>query len=123
MTQSFNQYSENETKIWRQSILNQFNRVSLSCLRSHFVISLLLPCSKYAQAKVIFFLIVHVIDQNGIHRGKKRKKQSELFHRVKKRKPWGPVQIGEGRVVSQRERLGLQSGQLGGRSNETREKG
>ena len=29
MTQSFNQYSENETKIWRQNILNQFNRVSL----------------------------------------------------------------------------------------------
>ena len=27
MTQSFNQYSENETKIWRQNILNQFNRV------------------------------------------------------------------------------------------------
>ena len=37
----FNQYSENETKIWRQNILNQFNRVSSSCLRSHFVISLL----------------------------------------------------------------------------------
>ena len=37
MTQSFNQ---NETKIWRQNILNQFNRVSSSCLRSHFVISL-----------------------------------------------------------------------------------
>ena len=42
MTQSFNQYSENETKIWRQSIINQFNRVSSSSLRSHFVISLLL---------------------------------------------------------------------------------
>ena len=41
MTQSFNQYSENETKIWRQNILNQFNRVSSSCLRSHFVISLM----------------------------------------------------------------------------------
>ena len=41
MTQSFNQYFENETKIWPQSILNQFNRVSSSCLRSHFVISLL----------------------------------------------------------------------------------
>ena len=41
MTQSFNQYSENETKIWRQNILNQFNRVSSSCLRSHFVISLI----------------------------------------------------------------------------------
>ena len=41
MTQSFNQYSENETKIWRQNILNQFNRVPSSCLRSHFVISLL----------------------------------------------------------------------------------
>ena len=41
MTQSFNQYSENETKIWHQNILNQFNRVSSSCLRSHFVISLL----------------------------------------------------------------------------------
>ena len=27
MTQSFNQYSENETKIWRKNILNQFNRV------------------------------------------------------------------------------------------------
>ena len=40
MTQSFNQYSENETKIWRQNVLNQFNRVSSSCLRSHFVISL-----------------------------------------------------------------------------------
>ena len=42
MTQSFNQYSENETKIWHQNILNQFNRASSSCLRSHFVISLLL---------------------------------------------------------------------------------
>ena len=42
MTQSFNQYSENETKIWRQNILNQLNSVSSSCLRSHFVISLLL---------------------------------------------------------------------------------
>ena len=41
MTQSFNQYSENETKIWRQNILNQFNRVSSSCPRSHFVISLI----------------------------------------------------------------------------------
>ena len=41
MRQSFNQYSENETKIWRQNILNQFNRVSSSCLRSHFVISLM----------------------------------------------------------------------------------
>ena len=41
MTQSCNQYSENETKIWRQNILNQFNRVSSSCLRSHFVISLI----------------------------------------------------------------------------------
>ena len=41
MTQSFNQYSENETKIWHQNILNQFNRVSSSCLHSHFVISLL----------------------------------------------------------------------------------
>ena len=30
MTQSFNQYSENETKIWQQNILNQFNRVSWS---------------------------------------------------------------------------------------------
>ena len=40
-TQIFNQYSENETKIWRQNILNQFDRVSSSCLRSHFVISLL----------------------------------------------------------------------------------
>ena len=40
MTQSFNQYSENETEIWRQNILNQLNRVSSSCLRSHFVISL-----------------------------------------------------------------------------------
>ena len=41
MTQSFTQYSENETKSWRQNILNQFNRVSSSCLRSHFVISLM----------------------------------------------------------------------------------
>ena len=41
MTQLFNQYCENETKIWRQIIQNQFNRVSSSCLRSHFVISLL----------------------------------------------------------------------------------
>ena len=38
MTQSFNQYFENETKIWRQNIRNQFNRVSSSCFRSHFVI-------------------------------------------------------------------------------------
>ena len=42
MTLSFNQFSENETKIWRQNIPNQFNRVSSSCLRSHFVISLLI---------------------------------------------------------------------------------
>ena len=41
MTESFNQYSENETKIWRQNTLNQFSRVSSSCLHSHFVISLL----------------------------------------------------------------------------------
>ena len=41
MTQSFNQYSENKTKII-QNILNQFNRVSSSCLRSHFVISLMI---------------------------------------------------------------------------------
>ena len=41
MMQSFNQYSENETKIWRQNILNQFNRVSSSCFPSHFVISLI----------------------------------------------------------------------------------
>ena len=41
MTQSFNQYSENETKIWRQNILNQSNDVSSSCLRSHFVTSLI----------------------------------------------------------------------------------
>ena len=39
---SFNQYSENETKIWRQNILNQFSRVSPSYLRSHFVISLMI---------------------------------------------------------------------------------
>ena len=42
ITQSFNQYSENETNIWRQNILTQFNRVSSSYLRSHFVISPLL---------------------------------------------------------------------------------
>ena len=41
MKQSFNQYSENERKIWLQNILNQFNHVSLSCFRSHFVISLM----------------------------------------------------------------------------------
>ena len=41
MTQSFNQYSENETKIWHQNIINQFNRVSSSSLRSHFVIFLI----------------------------------------------------------------------------------
>ena len=41
MTQSFDQYSENETKIWLQNILNQFNRVSSSCLRSDFVIFLI----------------------------------------------------------------------------------
>ena len=45
MTQSFNQYSENEIKIWRQNILNQFNRVSSSCLRPHFVISLMITLS------------------------------------------------------------------------------
>ena len=43
MTQSFNQYSENETKIWCQSIPTQFSYVSSSCLRSHFVISLMTP--------------------------------------------------------------------------------
>ena len=41
MKQLFNQCSENETKIWRQSILHQFNRKSLSCLRSNFIIPLL----------------------------------------------------------------------------------
>ena len=41
MTQSSDQYSENETKIWYQNILNQFNRVSSSCIRSLFVISLI----------------------------------------------------------------------------------
>ena len=41
MTQSFNQYSENQMKIWRQNVPDQFNRVSSSSLRSHFVISLL----------------------------------------------------------------------------------
>ena len=41
MAQSFNQYSENETKIWHQNILNQFSHLSSSCLGSHFVISLL----------------------------------------------------------------------------------
>ena len=40
MTQLFNQYSENEAKVWRQNILNQFNSMSSSCLRSHVVISL-----------------------------------------------------------------------------------
>ena len=40
MTQTLNQYSGNETKIWRQNILNQFDRVYSSCLCSHFVISL-----------------------------------------------------------------------------------
>ena len=49
MTQSFNQYSENETKIWRQNILNQVNRVSSSCLRSHFVISLIFREAKVAE--------------------------------------------------------------------------
>ena len=39
MTQSFNQYSENETNIWRENILNQFNHVSSSCLRLVFVLS------------------------------------------------------------------------------------
>ena len=47
MTQSFNQYSENENKIWRQNILNQFNCVSSSCLRSHFVIPLMNKKSLY----------------------------------------------------------------------------
>ena len=42
MAHSFNQYSETKTEIWRQNILNQFNRVSSSCLRSQFVISLML---------------------------------------------------------------------------------
>ena len=41
VTQSFNQYFEKETKIWRQNILNQFYCVPSSCLRSHFVIYLL----------------------------------------------------------------------------------
>ena len=52
MTQSFSQYSENETVIWRQNILNQFNRVSSSCLRSHFVISLLLRGSSLSRVHV-----------------------------------------------------------------------
>ena len=34
MTQSFHQYSEDETKIWRQNILNQFNRVSSFSFRN-----------------------------------------------------------------------------------------
>ena len=41
MMQSLNQCSENETKNWHQNILNQFNCMSSSCLRSHFVISLI----------------------------------------------------------------------------------
>ena len=59
-TQSFNQYSENETKIWRQNILNQFNRVSSSCLRSHFVISLIINAihAKLSAVKVIHFSIL-----------------------------------------------------------------
>ena len=38
MTQSFNQYSENETKIWCQNILNQFNHMSSPCLRNHYFV-------------------------------------------------------------------------------------
>ena len=34
ITQSFYQYSENETEIWRQNILNQFNRVSSFSFRN-----------------------------------------------------------------------------------------
>ena len=41
MTQSFNQYSENETKIWRQNILNQFNRVSSFSFRNLSVASMI----------------------------------------------------------------------------------
>ena len=52
MTQSFNQYSENETKIWHQNILNQFNRVSSPCLRSHFVISLIAVNETYVNESI-----------------------------------------------------------------------
>ena len=54
-TQSFNQYSENKTKIWGQNILNQFNRVSSSCLRSHFVISLIIQLFITVSAKGIVY--------------------------------------------------------------------
>ena len=60
MTQSFDQYSEDETKIWRQNILNQFNLVSSSCLRSHFVISLL----SIKRIKAALFLFSEVVSRH-----------------------------------------------------------
>ena len=54
MTQSFNQYTENETTVWRQNILNQFNRVSSSCLRSQFVISLMFVNETWHICLVVF---------------------------------------------------------------------
>ena len=48
MMESFNQYSENETEVWRQNILNQFNRVSSSFFVLHFVITLIEKCERYS---------------------------------------------------------------------------
>ena len=56
--------------------------------------------------------------------GKRKKKQSELSHEVKKRKTLGSSSNRRGKSgLRERQRLGLQSGQVGGRSNEMREKG
>ena len=51
MTQSFNQYSENETKIWHQNILNQFNRV---IVLSSFSFRSLSIMSKYRVSKKVY---------------------------------------------------------------------
>ena len=39
MRQSFNQFSENETKIWGQNIPNRFNRVSSFSFRNLSIIT------------------------------------------------------------------------------------
>ena len=79
MTQSSNQYSENETMIWRQNILNQFNRVSSSCLRSHFVISLLNIIKEKASLTKNLFYKVEKLKTMKKENEKEKKKSDYLL--------------------------------------------
>ena len=69
MTQSFNQYSENEIKIWRQNILNQFNRVSSSCLCSHFLISLISTILRLMKTRLKSVFTDYGLTRRGIEKG------------------------------------------------------